>query len=579
MRLYLKDGTGDEFTQIKFHTVNNAIALGGVLSFTYRDPLMANIAIVKKFTNQRVEVRKNDGSTVIWEGVINFSLFNSITQTWLISGSTTGRILAETACYYNGLLASGIVTLIDTDDTPPEVTDSNQTFNNSLQDSFAVFSDKGAEEDDQEVIWPNSDSSFVNGGIAPTSTDGDWTDLKEHSTSMLILDTNDRALDYYGIEIVWTVPNEDTSVKATITIDCMFQNRSYFATDGSDSPIIQIYDFVGGTWRKTDASTSGDVSGLGRITGGATAWGGSHNARYIRYIEITSNLSKYFDGSNKCKVRVLMGQTGEGIDTVRVYQAILINKYGVLFSADNVAYQIDDVTSSVLTFTGQTPYANGIRIGDTFKIGDLLHNVASKMFRFGMINWITLSMDTSSLIDPSNLKGSYILPILKRYADQENWRIWDKIGWIFRVGAPSVSTSLSLTEANFTKWTFDADGQKTTRSAITGTSGKVEQTRHSSPSWIYSFLDDVIVDDLFATQANAASAGVNYLARKEIIAHHFVGTIDLDDGTDYSAIELGKLITITLYTDKHVFTSKEIDKISYTQDSGGHLFCEIMVIE
>ncbi|KKK67260.1 hypothetical protein LCGC14_2955860, partial [marine sediment metagenome] len=33
MRLYLKDGTGDEFTQIKFHTVNNAIALGGVLSF------------------------------------------------------------------------------------------------------------------------------------------------------------------------------------------------------------------------------------------------------------------------------------------------------------------------------------------------------------------------------------------------------------------------------------------------------------------------------------------------------------------------------------------------------------------
>ena len=139
MRLYKKDGDQTEWTGIIFNIVKHDIGIGGVLGFTYRDPIMANILTVKTFLNQRVEVRKDDGSTVVREGVIQTANYMSELSGWLVTGITPLRLTSTVICWYNGLLADGVVTAIDDDDTPPVITDANQTFNVNISPGTFKF--------------------------------------------------------------------------------------------------------------------------------------------------------------------------------------------------------------------------------------------------------------------------------------------------------------------------------------------------------------------------------------------------------------------------------------------------------
>jgi len=569
MRLYLKDGSGEEWTGIVFSVVNNNIKIGGKVAFTYRDPLMTNIETVKKYINQRVEVRKNDGTTVLWEGVITTALYSSANKKWFVNGSTPGRMIDEIGCDYNGLLASGVVTAIDSDDTPPTITDINQTFT-GLINSYVIFTD--LETPTTEVIYPNSNSTFVDGGVAAETTDGTYAALDDATTSMYINDTNDRGLDYYGIEMEYTVTNEDESVGFVVNLYMEFEPRSDYSQDGSDCPLIEIYDFNAAGWKVADVA---GITGLGRNTGGWNEWGAKINTKQIRFIRVTSDMANYFDGSHKCKVRVMCGETGDASDTVRIYQSSLVNSFSAGFAGGS--YQIDAIDGSSLTFTGQTPHTDGIRAGDSFKVGDLLQVVAANIWREGHINWTALSMDTSSLIDATDLRGSYVGSVIKRYAEIEGWHCWDAIGWTYRVGVPAGSTSLSLTEANFIDFDFGADGSRTTAKVLTGCQSRVAVAMPSLIKSFISYNDRVMVDDFFPAQGPAIDASSTIVTATENINHPFEGIIDMDDGTDYSALALGQLITITLYTDKHVFTEQKIAGISYKQVGGGNLTCTIKV--
>lgn len=574
MRLFKKDGDGDEWTGIKFSTVNNAIRTGGVVSFTYRDPIMANLDVIKVFMNQRVEVRKDDGTTVIWEGVINYAYYHSAMSNWVVSGVTPLRIVSETVCYHNGLLASGIVTAI----SDPDITDENQTFTTNLQNKYVSFTDiTGPSE---EIAFPNTDSTFIDNGNPTdtpscTSYSGTHADLDTiPSTGMGFHDDTSKATDYYGLELVWTVPNAGSSTDVIIEITYEQSGRDYYAENGSDMPLVQIYDDTNATWRSTDASAVG-VTGIDRTPAGWEALGGKGNTWRLAVIRITSNFTLYFDGSDKIKIRILMGNS-TARDLIRAYHGKLTNKYSATFS-DVVSYKIDNApNASILTCTDDTPNADGVAVGDNFKVGDLLHNIVSEIWTKAVITWTDYSFEAVNLVDATDLRGSFVGTILQRYAEALNWQVWDKIGWEITIDDPAVSTSLSLTEANFEPFTFGADGSSTTRKVISGCQNRFNLEIPSTAKGFPSYGDGLRVDNFYASQSDAALAGATYYTRTSDIDTNFEGTIDLDDGTDYSALELGKLLTVTLYSEAiTTFTEQRISYVSYTQDGGGHLYCEV----
>jgi hypothetical protein len=430
-----------------------------------------------------------------------------------------------------------VVTAIDDDDTPPTISDANQSFPSSLQTKYASFTDIAVPT--TETIYPNSNTAFYNGGVAPDSSSGTFADLDTPGSSgMKLQDNNNRATDYYGIDIKWTVPNQATTTQVDIYLEVECAGRNHYAANGSDMPLIEIYDFDAPGWVIADEA---GIVGVGRLSSVYDAWGMSHTSAFAVPIQITSNITRFFDGSNEGYVRITMGNSNAE-DIIRCYFAP----------------------------------ADGVRVNDTFKVGDLLHNVVAAIWTAAAIVWADYSFDTSTLIDATDYRGTYVGTVLKRYAKQQNWEVWDAIGWTIKCDAPATSTALSLTQTNFTKFTFGAHGSSVTRSVIVGCQNTFAASR---PDWkgYRQYRDDLDVDDFFPTATAAASAGPNYITRDENIAHPFVGTIDMDDGTNYAAIELGKLITITLYTNKHVYTEGIITSVSYTQESGGHLYCQIKV--
>ena len=56
-----------------------------------------------------------------------------------------------------------------------------------------------------------------------------------------------------------------------------------------------------------------------------------------------------------------------------------------------------------------------------------------------------------------------------------------------------------------------------------------------------------------------------------------MGRLDYDKGTDYSAIDVGKAITINLYSGTYEQTDGIIRELHYSQIAGGHLFCDINI--
>ena len=124
----------------------------------------------------------------------------------------------------------------------------------------------------------------------------------------------------------FTVEHEDTSSKVIITIEFECRPRSKYASDGSDSPLVEIYDFNAADWQ---TSSDANVSGIGRL--GSLYYskaGGSYATEFKRTVVISNSITNYFDGSHVCKLRVTAGDASDAPNHyLKVFFATSENQY------------------------------------------------------------------------------------------------------------------------------------------------------------------------------------------------------------------------------------------------------------
>lgn len=573
MRVFLVDADRSEITDIVFSDVRNKMQTGGSCAFQVHDPQMARIGTMKKALSQRIEIRKNDGSTVLWEGVLTNIFFSDKINHWICKGMEGLRVLDGVNCGYNPDKGAGVVTAIDDDDTPPKITDKNQTFAATLVGCEVLFTD--TVQATIETVVPDNNSDFFNGGVAADTETGTFADLAVGgvSNAMYLTDTNERGLDYYGIELVFPVTQHATAQQIIIDIDAAFEPRNSYLENGTQSPSFNLYDDDGAAWQTTDGN---GVTGLGRSATGFGTWGGTSNDHWIRRITIdNTDIGGYMDGAGNLKIRVTCGLGGDAVDTVKMYFAKLYNTYSTVYAAETGIYTIDVVNGSDLTFTGQTPYADQIRAGDTFRIGQDINTIIDNFWL--RINWIDIEDAATTIVDCTDLRASKVGPTLRRYGDILNWDLWQEVGWNVRFGGTADATGLSLTHANFKDFTFGIDSKETAKLAALFASDFWTDINSGDTTGSRLFADAIHASSLIVSQAAITQASSGYIGSKGDIIYNFRGMLDHDAGTDYSAVGLGKKITITLYTDKVVLTNAIIDELGWFQNHGEHLRSEVVI--
>lgn len=569
MRLYLKDADGSEITDLTFHTVRKLLGTGGTMFATKRNRSLANLNNQLRNYMERVEVRKNDGSTVIWEGVLSdvTAKYNRI----LFFGEEILRTLDKIQCDYNGLIAQGVVTGVGAN----YIDDAKKTWAAAIIGKFAMFSNLSSDRT-EEVIWPNSDTDFYHDGSAddPADTEtGTYADIAigGFDDFMEIYDDDNQGLDYYGIEVSWTVPNQATSRRITIELNMQFPMWLAYTT----TPKIEIYDFNGSVWKVADDS---DITGLGRL--GSSEADAAFRSSWYHVIEIDSNIDHFFDGSNKCKIRIYCGQCSAIYrpEKVKLYLAKLINDYSADFSAQNVAYEIDAVSGSRLTFTGQTPESDGIQVGDGYRVGESLDGILDEIWRNAMIHWVNIDFDATTQIECENYKNHPIGTLIRDYAERLDREVWQAIGWDIKCKSSYTSTGINLDETSFQPGiSYQVDGSQ----QVAKVGVQSMNVYYTTP---ISTLKYFTMSSLGIGWWRFGTVSIGYIASTPLKAHFknpryvFAGRLDLDDGTNYSALDIGKTVNIDIDTSTIVVTNGLVIDLSYVQNKGENLLADIMVL-
>lgn len=584
MRLFLKE-SGTEITGVKFNSVRKVMTTGGSFDCQIRDATLGSVR--SNFSNnmERVEVRKNDGSTVIWEGIID-KLSQRSQPSWefQISGKEGLYFLDKIPCNYSSIKRAGVVTGL----AGAVIADANAAFSNLLLTKPCYFSGDH-EGETSEIILPDAASDFVhNGGDNPADTEtktsaGDESDLIDAGWSRYweISDTSNRGKDFYGIGLDFDVTNSATAQRLVINFVCEFEPASMYTT-AANSPVIEIWDQTNTSWEDDDTLNAGNIVGVGRTGHYSTTTYNTVASKTIGKIEITDNCERYFNGT-VLKMRVMCGTatgTGNTKEKVRVMSGMLTNVYGGNFDiAGSTTYIIDARTSTTLTFTGQTPDSDGVDEGSSYTIGDFFHVNMSNIWRYSQMVWLDLDFDTTTIGEGADYRGMFIGNVLDDFAERLNWNVWQAIGWVIKVYGTYTDTALSLTEDNFLDWNHTIHNKNTFSTISLWGSGTYQNITWSGGTY-YTPEGRFYVDTRYAEAAIAGVAVTGYEGRwapKEGKHVLFTGTIDLDDGNDYSALDIGKTLDIIINTDKLVISTGLIIELSYEQNAGEHLMVNIVV--
>jgi hypothetical protein len=581
MRLYLKD-KGTEITGVHFDTVRKVLKTGGSLECYIRDTGLDNIAANFSNTLERVEVRKDDGSTVIWEGAINRCTQHSQPM-WhfRMKGREILHFLDRTPCNFNSIKASGVVTSL----SGAQIDDSEASFTSAVNGKPTFFSGASGGET-SEMVFPHANSTWFNDPAADDPAEvetkqgnGDETDISAGGDTRywIIYDTSNRGKDYYGIDLHFEVANNATSAWVEIKFVCRFEFKSLYVSE-ANSPVIQIYDVTNTSWEDDDTLNAGNIVGLGRTAHYQTAWD-AHAPIYRGVITITDNTSRYFDGSDFLKIRILCGDAsgaGHTKDQVRVDSAILTNVYSGEFRiAYETTYIVDAYDTDTLLFTGQTPDADGVDIGSSYSVGDYLHTNMTSIWSYSQINWVDLDFDTTTIGEANDYRGQFVGHVLSDYAERLDREVWQAIGWAIKCKSSYTDTALNLTENNFLDWSHSMTSDETFGSVTLHGGGS-----YNNISWrggtYFTPEGKFYIDTRWAEAAMGGVVADNYESKYSTSKQIFIGTIDLDDGTDYSALDIGKTIDIILHS-KITISAGLITELSYNQNAGENLQCNIVV--
>ena len=567
MRLFIIEEdlvTSTEITGITdFQEVSKVMDGGGILACTVWDFEMANYATLAGYLWNKCEVRKNDGTTVLWEGFINHTK-HSRNRTYLY-GQEAFRVLDDIQARYNAELSSGTVTAIGAD----YITDANNTFTAAVNGKQCLFTDRDVPAN--EEVTMNSNSDFYHSGTADNPAEietGSYNDLP-----MRIFDTSNKEKDGYGMECKFTLQGTPTNITVDLVLGGYIRSRY----GGGDEPLIEIWNQDDLGFKSSDQAN--EVRGLGRM-----AIGPSGGIMINASINIYGQVADYLNGG-ELFIRVRCGETAIGTG-IALMSARCRYDYAAHFTAEETVYTIDDYTqdaNTTLTFTGQTINASGVAVGDLYRVGNTLDTIAGLIFTWAAIWFLDLDMTATTVADTADYRTEMVLPILMDFASRVGFSIWQEIGWTLNIKNTFAATGLTLTEADFVstpgdEWNLDRDASDTiSRAVVLG--GNVEViTVQVIPAnnWYtprtYLEPETRVLDQSLAYIA-AGRRMLDWSAPPEVL----VGRLDYDKGTDYSAVDVGKAIDINLYSTTYEQTNGIIREVHYSQKAAGHLFNDIVI--
>jgi hypothetical protein len=154
--------------------------------------------------------------------------------------------------------------------------------------------------------------------------------------------------------------------------------------------------------------------------------------------------------------------------------------------------------------------------------------------------------------------------------------IYQKVGWEIECKDTLTPTTLSLTEANLKDWNLNIDGS----TVVSGVVSMVNQITHEVygyNSGYHGLRDRNDTSNTVSTEQGAAAANTNMLANSEVVNVQLAIRLDLDDGTDWSALDIGKTITVDLYSTAFTVTNGTIREIAWTQIGNGKLYADLII--
>lgn len=532
----------------------------GMFSATIRDFELANYATTKLYVWTPIEVWKNDLSLKLGEYFSPSPRYNY--NSYLLGGPEALGVLRQVSSGYNAILAQGEATAIGAD----TMDDTNAVFTASQIGLVCMFSDKTAPS--IETDWPNTDSDHLlvvdDSPLAPWREIGANTDLDTPEDIWFVRSYVD---DDFYLKLEFEVTNGAAATAFTLQLN---SNNSAWTT-GNESE-IHIYDFTNTQWRKVADLECDDK------------WA----TYYMTEANIPAGvIADYYSGDTppEFHVKIIGGTVGGGTTTtMRTSYVELKTTYSTVFAAEQNNYVIDARTGTQLTFTGQTPQADGIVAGDRYVIGDYLHNIVNNLAPRAAETNLSIDYDTTTNADAGDYRTSMIVDILTSFAKKDNRRVWQALDWVAKCKSSYVSTGITLTEAdlvvnnNMERWDIFRDGSQMRRhQMVVGNGNFYEAFQTPTFPCPNSFLH---TSNLISSQTIAKTLGDNLLARFQGPKDIFECTVDYDNiaGTDYSTIDMGKTINVDIFGSKFTITNGLIISMDW-DDTGanGHLLNTIQV--
>jgi hypothetical protein len=587
---YLDDSVtpavGIEIQKVEFMGVDKLIDTGGVAMFRRHDFLNSNLVGNLAPLWQRCEIRKNDGTSVIWEGWIVDIVVDRGWVTYSCLGCL--RVLDQVAARYKSSLVEGTVTGI----AGAVMTDSTAAFTAALVGKSCKFTDTVAPQ--RETVDPGATTAFTGGADTEVGT---HADLARGTTGKMYVsdDTADLA-DTYGIIVDFTLPNFATSNRLEITLVLSLHQRLvpailepderlYYYENESEYPLVSVWDDNGGAYTVNSA----DMTGEGRIN----PW---YSTTVTHKIIITANVGNYLSGTGLLRIKVTDGDSqattwlhGTAPLTDPKYylgikEAYCENTYSTDFLAKDTVYVVDAQTATTLTFTGQNPETAGVAVGDLYTVGDTLDSILTAMNVSSGIQarGITMDVDATADCDASDYSFAYYGHVLRSFATQLARRVYQAVGWTIKCKTTYTASGMSLTEADIdvnldeSGWTYHEKGTKMIKDCIV--SGANIEARSTASSQYGTPQTKIINEPMVQDQATAQTIADAVMAKNAGPVKGFSCLLDLDAGiTNSDDLDVGKTIDLNLFSGTVTITTGLISMIRYWQVRGGHLMAMITI--
>ena len=189
--------------------------------------------------------------------------------------------------------------------------------------------------------------------------------------------------------------------------------------------------------------------------------------------------------------------------------------------------------------------------------------------------FLTIDVDATALADAADYYYQYVGPVFRDFAKRMGRRIWQKIGWIIQCKSAYTDTTLNLTEANFVDWDLDIDGEELYKAIlVSGANNDIIEYTGAAYGTPYS----LIINHPALTTEEAAAEYASQMSTDHadpVKRYRFI--IDYDDGTDYSALDIGKTVDVNLYSGTLTITAGLITSLTWSQESAGHLMVVVEV--